>query len=178
MINLLPDFQKEVVRVEYKHRMLIVGVLFVLLTIVIATVSLFPSYLISKTKYVTLKERADVLKEEEKKANTAGVSLIVKDVSEKLSLLNIGKKDTDVGMLISKLVDNADSSVKIMSITYEKRGATAKVDIAGVAEKRESMIAFIEKLKKDEYFSEVYSPVSNLVKESNISFNIQIGITP
>ena len=64
MINLLPDFQKEVVRVEYKHRMLIVGVLFVLLTIVIATVSLFPSYLISKTKYVTLKERADVLKEE------------------------------------------------------------------------------------------------------------------
>ena len=33
-------------------------------------------------------------------------------------------------------------------------------------------------IEKEKLFSEVYSPVSNLVKDTDISFNIQIGIVP
>lgn len=178
MINLIPDSQKETVRAEYRHRLLSLSVLFVLLSIVIAAASLLPSYFISKTKYVALKERADVLNKEGKRADMSRVSLIIQDLNEKLLLLRTEKKNTDVGSIIMKLVENAGPSVKVASITYERRGDTAKMDIIGVAGKRESLIAFVDKLKKEKLFSAVYSPVSNLVKETDISFNIEIGLVP
>ncbi|MEK7115525.1 MAG: hypothetical protein AAB862_01085 [Patescibacteria group bacterium] len=178
MINLLPDSQKEIVRAEYRKRLLAASALLVMLSIVIAIVSLFPSYFIARTKYVALKDRADALNVQGKKVDMSKVTLIIQDLNEKLLLLRTEKKNTEVGSIIFKLVENIPPAIKISSITYEKRGETAKMDIAGVAGKREALITFVDRLKKEKLFSEVYSPVSNLVKDTDISFNIQIGIVP
>lgn len=176
MINLTPDSQKEKILKEYRERLFTLTVLFVVLSTVIATVSLLPSYFISKTKYTALKERADILNGQGRKADVSKVTLIIQDLNEKLLLLRTEKKNIEVGTLISDVVENVVPGVKIFNIAYEKRGETAKLDIAGMADKRESLTSFVDKLKKEKLFSEVYSPVSNLVKETNISFNIAIGI--
>lgn len=178
MINLLSDSQKKTVRAEYWGRLVLVGLLFVLLTLVISTVSLLPANFISDTKYAALKARADVLNRQGKIADMSKVTLIIQDLNEKLLLLRTAKKNTEVGVVILKIVENTGPNVRISSIAYERRGETSKLDISGISDKRESLITFVDKLKKEKLFSAVYSPVSNLVKETDISFKIEIGLVP
>ena len=104
MINLLPDSQKEIVRAEYRKRLLAASALLVMLSIVIAIVSLFPSYFIARTKYVALKDRADALNVQGKKVDMSKVTLIIQDLNEKLLLLRTEKKIPRSALLFLSLL--------------------------------------------------------------------------
>ncbi|MEK7558510.1 MAG: hypothetical protein AAB507_01645 [Patescibacteria group bacterium] len=178
MINLLPDGYKGQIEKEYRGRLLIVALIFIFLTEIVSIMLLLPSYFISETKYYSALNRT--LKDiSANGADSLKTSDAIKKINDKIALLKISGGDkAQVGALINSIVAQKYSAIAIKSINYEMRGSTAKIDVLGVAKSRESLLGFVDRLKKEKYFAEVYSPVSNLVKDRNIDFSIQIAITP
>ena len=178
MINLLPDEYKKQIRKEYRRRILIVALIFTFLTEIVSVILLVPSYFISNTKYYSVESHLpkDVLAD---KTESLKTSDIIKKINDKIDLLRISSAGkAQINKLINSIVVEKYSTIAIRSISYEMRGDTAKIDVLGVARSRESLLGFVDRLKKDKYFAEVYSPVSNLVKDKDIDFSIQIAITP
>ena len=106
------------------------------------------------------------------------LSSTIESVGRKISVLKIDKKELKVKDVISLLVAKSGATVSVRSITYERKGDTAKLDLAGTAQGREALINFTNRLRTVREFATVYSPVSNLVKEKNIDFTVSISITP
>jgi len=52
------------------------------------------------------------------------------------------------------------------------------VTIAGKAETRDNLISFKEALEKEDCFSEINLPLSNLVSKENVEFKIELKIKP
>jgi len=179
MINLLPDEYKNLVEREYQGRILTGMLLFFIITVIISIIFLIPSYFISQIEYSSALDRAEknIPKSE---PDSLGTSDIIKKINNGISLLRISSSDNKVlvNQLIDSLITKKNSLISIKSINYEMRGETAKIDITGVANTRESLLLFVDNLKKEKNFAEVYSPVSNLVKERNVDFSVQIAISP
>lgn len=74
--------------------------------------------------------------------------------------------------LFQKLNENFPESIELKSITTENYA----VLLSGIAQKRDELIAFRDKLEKEDCFSEVDLPLSNLVMKENIDFRINFNI--
>lgn len=175
MINLLPNSKKQVVRAEYRRRVAVVALSLFLAASFFAFLFLVPSYLLSYLKLVSLEERAALFKksiEEE----TAAKELA--RLETELSLLRVGETAPSASAFIEAVVKEKGAAVRLKQISYERRGKTAKFDVSGSAATRASLIAFVDRLKARNEFEDVYSPISNLVKDKDITFTVQISIAP
>ncbi|MBX4215703.1 hypothetical protein KW797_02025, partial [Candidatus Parcubacteria bacterium] len=162
---------------DYGGRRLTVFLSLAIATVFLGTVLLTPSFFISQVKYGSLKAQLALMKEKGD-AGEAAMRASVEAVKKKLSLLRMGSVPAPVAPLIASVVERRGSRVTLRSFDYERRTGGAKLDIRGVAETRESLTSFVDRLKLEPRFAEVYSPVSNLVKDKNIEFTIQIAVAP
>ena len=176
MLNLLPEEQREKIKKEYKIRRLVVASFFIFISLVIASVSLLPPYLISKEK----------LDESNKHLNTFSNSPIIKksqDLSSETDAINGKIKSLSVSNsvyiydILNKILDKKTDQISIKNFVYLKKdNNNVSVTLSGLANSRESLIGFEKNLQNETYFSSVDFPVSNLAKDTNIDFSIQIGI--
>lgn len=174
MINLLPEEYKKNIERKYEMRVFKVILLFILATLITATALLVPSYIISASKHDLAEERSlRVLSFNNEESSK--IEAKIREVNVKLSIIK-PVLEVPLHELIKLVVENKGNSVVIRSFNYESRGVTAKLDLLGVAKTREALLGFVDRLEKEKIFAEVYSPVSNLVKEKDIEFVIQIGI--
>ena len=76
---------------------------------------------------------------------------------------------------LATLVEQFAPGVLVREILYEKTATDkAQISLRGIAEKREDLISFIERLRLVPNFTEVTSPVANLLKEEYLDFSITI----
>lgn len=54
----------------------------------------------------------------------------------------------------------------------------AHLSLAGRADERQTLLDFIATLKQDETFSAVESPISNIIKNNNLDFTIELTLKP
>jgi len=176
MINLLPDNQKEMVRREYLRRRLIVIEVFFITLSLFATILLIPAYFASEAKFKSLKEQAGRLAASETEKASKEMVAEAAEVKRRIGLLE--QKVVKAAPFIAAAIAKKDEKVIIRSISYEHRGETARIDLRGVAQTRDGLLSFVERLKKESEFDAVHSPVSNLVKDRNIEFMVEIAIAP
>ena len=176
MVNLLPDTQKKIIEAEYRFRTILVSLSFFIFFLIISSALLLPAYFLSRGKFSVAsadtamaasltKEQADEVRRE--------LSLL----NEKLSVVSLERPGLPVSAIISSVVSSRSAEVYIKNMIYESKGGTSKIDIFGTSKTRDSFLVFVENLQPAKIFSEVYSPISNLVKEKDVDFTVQIGIT-
>lgn len=97
----------------------------------------------------------------------------IKEINAKVSeTMKVQNGQLKWDNLFLKLNENFPESIELKSITTENYA----ILLSGVAQKRDELIAFRDKLEKEGCFSEVDLPLSNLVMKENIDFRINFNI--
>ncbi len=98
-------------------------------------------------------------------------SSAINDLNIKVSSI-LSANDSKVSSVLNKILDQKTSGISVTNFVFGNN----KVSLTGVAGTRTNLILFVESLKKEKSFKSVNSPVSNLIKEKNLNFLINIGI--
>lgn len=175
MRNLLSKQDKKILEKEYKARVIVVALGFVLLTALVATILLLPSYIVSNYNASVANDQYKMISEKinSSEKNTTGLILI--ETKNKLTIL---AKDAD-GVFLSDIVENIIKTmpigIKIRSFFYEKNTeGTGQILLLGEASGREPLLQFKKDLEKETVFLNVELPVSNLASDKDIKFSIKI----
>lgn len=177
MFNLLPENLRKEIISEYRLRLIIVVVVFVIITQISFLVFLFPSWLTS-----FYKERDFLAMGDE--VNKSLLSLDISSTTSYINSLNLTLNIIDESLeypklvpIINEVLSKKTSGIKIGAIYYSVDSKnTATLNINGISDKRETLVSFTESLKNVEYMKKVDLPLSNLAKDRNIDFSININI--
>jgi hypothetical protein len=177
MINLIPNEEKKVMIKDFYFRLATVIFCAMGFVVLIATISMLPSYFISSGEGYLTKESLTQEQVEELDKMNKQTMVTVNDLDTKLSLIEKAVKSK---FLISERIINAVllnrvSGIKISQISFVNDKTNGKVvNVRGTAPSRERLDIFKRALEDDSLFKKVDLPISNFVKGSNIQFFLNI----
>lgn len=176
-MNLLPQDEKKKITREY-HARVATAMLFLIGSVVFLGIGmLVPAYasLFLKEKSIALVLGAPIL-DEQARAYDA-LSGEMEEAKQKLVILEDGTNDRRIYEEIIAPIVLLRGGVSLTGIVYEKNnngGGIMRVE--GEAENREHLRGFIKALESEPVFARVEIPVSNFVKEKDISFSLEITV--
>jgi len=159
MYNLLPRPQKKKLLKEYRSRIAVM--LCVIMTIIAGTffASLFPSYFLSLSRERLLNEKlANLNRAASANTEVGHVSFAeVKKLSQVVSAATAGVSAHETLSLITRY---ASEDVRITGFDVNSaEQAARKVQIVGIADTRDSILAFSKRLEQEKRFKKVDVPV-------------------
>lgn len=178
MINLLPISDVKKTIVEYRMRLTITALLMLALVLFIAVALLVPSYLLASHK-------RDLVQNEFSKSNDQGASAqemknlkdTVTQTEAVVALLGAnGQRLAVSDDIMRKISGYGANGITITGIYYDAKDVTQTISLRGSASTRQNLTDFADILKKDRTFSNVSLPISDLVRDKNISFTIMIKV--
>ncbi|PIP86648.1 hypothetical protein COV42_00155 [Candidatus Campbellbacteria bacterium CG11_big_fil_rev_8_21_14_0_20_44_21] len=174
MPNLLPQNNKKKIREEYLLRLLALVLVFSFITFLLASVFFLPSYFLSKNKAGLASEKISFLKSYVEKTQKSGLSEDVISTNLKIKTLSFPEK-IKFHLSIRSILDKKAAPIRITSLVLRSINDEKKsLFVGGIASDRDSLIDFTESLKTINDFSAVNLPVSNLAKNKDIDFNIEL----
>jgi hypothetical protein len=177
MSNLLPELEKKNLRKQYLARIFSVFLLMLLITFVLASVYLLPSYFSSMDKARLTEERVVFLKSYSDKNKETNPDQILRETKEKLDILSKDSNLITISEAIKKIIQKRPLAIKLDAFAYRTISPTElSLSISGIAKNRDRLINFTDLLEEDRDFFEVKLPVSNLAPNKNIDFTIDITL--
>ncbi|HJN62990.1 MAG TPA: hypothetical protein QGH03_02045 [Candidatus Paceibacterota bacterium] len=177
MSNLLPSKEKSNVKKKYLVRLLGVILVFSLITILLALAFSVPSYFLLKSRITLSKERIDFLESYVEKRKEFGVTSLLLSTNEKIDILSL-PETSKLSESIQSVLEQKTGLVKITEFVLRITDGKRSIFVGGEARNRDSLISFSKSLEKAGDFINVDLPVSNLAKNRNISFNLEIELEP
>ncbi len=162
----------------YKVRFFSVVLGLVAVLAVAATLLLIPSDYFLHSGNVALTQKLAALNSAEIGTIATKQAAVVQDINSRLAVFQPTAPSSPLlASLIDPVIAAKPAKVKITDFSYaEAKGGTASVEIRGVAESREALLAFSDALRKVPNFTDVAVPIENFIKGSNIQFSIQATI--
>ena len=171
MANLLPQKERRHFRWEYRLRLLVVILLFCIMTLVFGIVLLLPSYFISQSKGESIERQSELLKKTIALRERDMSTELLLSTKSKIEALVITQKRVPYTKIIQTIIQNLTEDIIVESFYYKK----GEMKIVGEADSRTELLLFSGRLKKEELFSRVDLPVSNLAQDSDITFSITLN---
>ncbi len=177
MFNLLPENLRNRIKKEYRFRLAIVVLSFIILSQVSFLIFLFPSWLISFYKEKDFLVKSDEISKTISALDVASTTSFIRNLNEKLVNINEAMDYPKMVPVFDSILGVKSSAIRLEGIFYSATDSnSAVVTINGMSDKRDSLVAFTESLRKIEHFNKVDLPISNLAKDKNIDFTISINI--
>ena len=176
MANLIPPAAKKHVLIEYWLR--VTTIWFLLLGLAGLALGLLhvPVYILIQSQLTAI---ADTYAEAANQ-NTSFemISAQISNANYASTLLASGQKVVALVPYVNKIDAAASDNVTINSYALERDGnVVSAIKLSGVAATRESLVAFSRALEAIPEFEQAEIPLSNLAKDSNIPFNLQVALT-
>lgn len=179
-MNLLPDTEKQSLRMELKKRLIVVAASLLSMSFIIGFITLLPAYILIRTRFSEI-EKNNSSKIEEVRQDEIDVLNLPKEVDQKLKIFESSNNRDSVVQVIYEITEKVESGTKVDSISFmrnqkheNKEGI--KILISGIAETRESLLSFGNLLKNSKKFYSVDIPVSSFTKEKDLPFTISVFI--
>ena len=177
MINLIPNEEKKRMTVDFYSRLLVLFLLMISLSLFVACVAILSAYIYSSVQVSSVNKKLQIQKEEPLPVPGEQSLATVKDVNNKLDIVEKAEKNkfliTD--KVINAIIAEKTSDIKITQIQYQDDPIQGKkISILGIASSRETLLTFEDALKNDPVFKNVDLPISNFVKISNIQFDLSL----
>lgn len=178
-MNLLPQNEKEKLEKERKQRFWILAMSLFSATLFLGFITLWPAYFLAgnffndSTEGILLKTESDGSREK--------IQNLSLEIKSKLALFRPNITTASPADYFYEIAQNLPTGVSINSISFQanqnyKSKTGQIINIAGLAASREMLISFVERLQTIKSFSEAEIPVSNLTKDKNLPFSINIFI--
>jgi len=177
MINLLPATDRQALRSEYRHRLFIVGGLLTFgLTIIILII-------ISSFAFVLSLRRDEVLGQIN--ASRQGFSMdklttiqqAIKEANSLIKILAVIPSQESISAVYRRLIDKRGVGIQLTHFKFLGEGS-GRVEISGRGVTRTDLLSYIDTLKTDTHFQSVESPVKNIIRERDITFNLTVTLAP
>jgi Tfp pilus assembly protein PilN len=180
-VNLLPEKEKNDLKKGLKTR-LIVAVLFLFsATIIFGALSFLPAYFLASGNIAETESINKSLNVSKNNENLSEFLILPEKIKQRLTFFKSSLINTSVLKILDEIIKVKPSGISVSSISFsrerdfkEKRGTL--VLVSGLAKDRESLIDFSANLKKSIMFSFVEIPVSNLTRDKNLPFSLNIFI--
>ncbi|MFT5037245.1 MAG: hypothetical protein ACI9VM_000823 [Candidatus Azotimanducaceae bacterium] len=173
MANLIPPDAKHAITVEYWLRVVTVWFVLIGLALIVVAVLQFPTYVLVQTQLDAFSGKYnDANNSVETFAEAQRVLVEVNDLS---SLLTSSIADIGLSNLVDVLDAIAGDSVTISNFSF-KRSETELIEIHinGLAKTRTALANFSNDIEDHPLFTEADVPISNLAKDKDILFDIDI----
>lgn len=178
MINLIPNKEKKIMIKNFYYRLVTIIFLELSLIVLIASITLLPSFFISSAKKDAINKRLETETMEKLSPLDEEVLLTVSVLDDKLSLLEKSEQDKFIvsERVIKEILSNKISNIKITQIFFENNEENEKqISIRGIAPSRERLTLFRRALEDNPLFKDVDLPISNFIKGSNIQFFLSLA---
>ncbi len=182
MINLLPQTAQAENARDYARRRRTVAFFLSAGLGVAATVLFVPILIAARSEQASLEESLALTRERIKNGEAAGVAEQVRKLNGLLaSVPGTALSETKTpALFLEHLRERVPSGIELTHVDYDRGkelAGQAKITVEGIAATRESVLAFAKALGGDSLFSNVDSPISNLVHPAKISFVITAHIS-
>lgn len=174
MFTLIPLEQKKKLIIEYRLRLLIMGLFFIILMFFFSTTLLLPSYLKMKSSFLDLiQKQSDVTRLVTEK-NKGDLSRVIDDLRKNLSVADVSVQEPTV--LFEVITTERGDGIKLKDFSYSAKELPGQfiIRIKGVATDRKSLTLYQKNLLKHVEFTKVDLPISNLAKDIDINFDMII----
>ncbi len=173
MFNLLPKIEKETIRREYRTRLAVVALSLFCVVTVISSVLLIPSFILSAGKEKVAEQRVDALTKNVERGNSTGLESSLQKAKSRLALLRHTDPKILQHELLIEIVSVKSNQISLKDISFSgSAGGKRTMSIAGIAQNREALLAFVKALERTNLFATVKYPVANLSKNANIEFSV------
>lgn len=181
MSNLLPQEYKKSITRLYRKRFLSV-LFFSLSFIFVAGVGLLiPALSLSKANESALQKQKQVLGSHETSGIAHTLSKAISEINQKLNVFSAKVPASPVIKdFIQPIISIQGDNVKISSFNFEllpESIVSARIKVSGVAQNREALLAFTDRVKHLPGVSNVDLPIMSFVKNANVTFTISAVIS-
>lgn len=182
-MNLLTSESKEKINQEYKSRLVVVFGIFLAVLFGIAVVLLLPSFFLLAFQESHLIRQMETSEQSIVLGQAKKIEQEVKKLKIKTELLHSNREKTEtISPLFAEIIKAKPKRLSINFLIFQKKKIKqdeekkeiSQIDLRGRAETRTSLLDFTEKLKSNEYFSKVSSPVSNLLVDKDFDFSLNV----
>jgi len=170
--NLLPKGRKDQMKIEYYTRLGTASALLTATALILGVFALIPTYLNLTSEVATLTQEVEhhSTNAEESKALAAEV----RESAEVLRFLEHKLKNTRLTDILEAALEVRPEGVVITGFAYDRK--TGQLTVEGVADVRELVVTYTKDLELHEMFTKVPLPVSDLARQTNVPFNLQITV--
>ena len=177
MFNLLPENLKKIVRSEYLFRFLVTATVCLIILELCFMVVLAPSWFLVFYKEKALENNIEEMKRLEGLKNVETFSSNIKLLNSQLHILDTRLDYSPLSSTLETVLSNKRANIHLISFNYSVSGpATTTIAIAGISDTRESLVSFVKRLENSGKFIKVDLPVSNLAKEKDINFSVNLSM--
>lgn len=177
MFNLLPENLRVDIKKEYFIRKVVLSLIFVIFLQIVFFIFILPSWLISSYKEKEVVAKGEEMNKYLSSLNVASTTSNIRAINQKLAVIDGALSYPEMVPLIKNILSKRTSAIKIVDVVYISNGEkSASVSIKGKSETRESLLSFVKSLQDTNLFKSVDLPISNLTKDKNLSFSVEIKI--
>lgn len=178
MVNLVPQEDQIILKIEYKKRFIAVlgaaffvgfGLLATLLLPVPFSLSLLEKEISQRERF--LRERLAVASGEEALKNLAETE------SKANFIIASEKKRPSPAKVIKEISGLRSQGIFVTGVEYNAGDAGnifSSLNLSGTARYRDNLVNFIDTLKKDAHFKDVSIPIQTILKSEKIDFQISM----
>lgn len=185
-MNLLPLENKIMIKKEYLRRVFVLLGTFFSFVVFSGILLILPTfYFLNNMKHDYGKQLSSH-KEKMASVNSSGMLKMVSDLNNKLDILKKEQNNRVLSPVIEKVINYKNNNIIIKKISYEKilfkekdkedPITKEKIKIDGFSLTRSDFLNFLNLIKEDKNFSNINSPVSNLLKINNVDFSITLEL--
>lgn len=170
--NLLPKEYIQRANYERLSRFFTILHIYVASVITIGTVLLLPSYFFLTYEEEGVRSQIEVAKKGVEVQRVEEVESKIRKINEKFALVAT-HPFPPVPEYLDTITGRIPEGVTLTSFAYAKDEQAIK--LVGKALERDQFLQFLDNLKTEKTFLSIDSPISNLLKESDLTFTITIS---
>jgi len=173
MINLIPPIAKKQVLKEYRFRVFSLWLILLSLVLLISSALAIPTIFLIES--LASANAANIIEIKQDQSNNDDIGETINASNEIVRQVNQSQDRIMFSELIYTLDALAGADISLTQFSFkETEGKIDAISLIGFAKTRASLSAFREVLDQHESFSDIQLPISNLAKDKDITFSMQI----
>lgn len=177
MFNLLPTNLKLDIKKEYNLRRLIMFFTFVVAVQVSFLVFMFPTWLVSMYKEQIVKIEYEKMNQLLSDSNINPTTETIESINKKLNLINNSLAYVELRPMIDTVISQRNRTIFIDQFSFSSKNKdSAVLAIGGIANTRDALVSFVDRLEASGLFKKVDLPISNLAKDKDIDFTVELTV--
>lgn len=189
MIDLLPASAKNTIRKEYRLRVFTVCAAMLSLVLAAMVISFLPTYLFVLSRHEAFLVESQSDQTQSRISRVKEMETTVRNTNKKVDLLKNEASVPYVKDVFMEILKSKPAGVSVTGLSYDHGGVVSKkgkdeavspptIGIQGKSSDRAALLAFKDTLAQKKEFSSVDLPISSLVKDTDLTFSINVIMVP
>lgn len=169
-INLIPTQEKKNMQLETARRIIILLTGWLIISLLISSILLLPSYFPLLFEYRELKRQSGIEEEASRQLKIRELKSESSRIQKELEYIkSVSARRSKISEIVSPLLKETEGVV-INELIIQKQ---ENIIINGQAATRKDLLDFEKKLRDIGEIRDISTPLSNIIKETNINFTTQ-----